>query len=495
MFVKFKKSKSLIKATATLLSLISVLTVSAGCTGTKNGKENAMTVVNLKEKQDEQRVLENPDKGWYIHYYDNGLDHYGASLAADDFLEDFPGMDHVYLRLAWSYLEPEEGKFDWEVIDKIIRPWTEKGYKISFRISCKETGEDQYYATPKWVRDAGAKGKDFKKGQWTDAWEPDYGDPIFLEKLENFHKAFAERYDNDPNVIYVDIGSYGDWGEGHTSFSSNRDWPISVIKKHIDIYTKYYKHTQLVISDDFVGNRGEEYEKQDLLNYILKNNLTIRDDSVCVKWYADNYGYDTLRSPELFDAVYKKFPTVLELEHYTSTIKNNTWKKGKPFLAAVERAHATYAGFHGDARQWLSDNAEMAKVIYNKMGYWYFVDAVSYDKEIKSNEFAVKLSMNNKGAAPAYKDYKISFKLTDKSGKEYLCNLDSSENTKWPSGKVTEQQYNLKFDSKLKSGEYKLSVRMSDDSDREIELGFEEKCRDDKGYYELCNLKIENNSK
>ena len=48
-------------------------------------------------------------------------------------------MDHLYIRLAWAYLEPKEGQFDWAVIDRIIEKWTAHGLGIAFRISCKET--------------------------------------------------------------------------------------------------------------------------------------------------------------------------------------------------------------------------------------------------------------------------------------------------------------------------------------------------------------------
>lgn len=196
--------------------------------------EGEVKTFDLRPFADDQTALRNPDKGWYIHYYDNSIDKYGVKdgefLPPERALELIPCLDHVYLRLAWSHLEPKEGEFNWQLIDKIIDPYTKAGIGIAFRISCKETDKDQYNATPKWVVDAGAKGTHL-----TNAWEPDYGDPVFLEKLEKLHHAFAERYDGRPNLAYVDVVSYGDWGEGHTASSSRRDWPWSAIKAHFDI--------------------------------------------------------------------------------------------------------------------------------------------------------------------------------------------------------------------------------------------------------------------
>lgn len=127
----------------------------------------AAGIVDLRPDWDAARPLPNPDKGWYHHFFDNDVNKYLA--ASDDEIALFPRMDHVYLRLAWAYLEPEEGRFRWEVIDEPIARWTARGLGIAFRISCKETASlhrpEQVFATPRWVRDAGAQGGHYRAGR------------------------------------------------------------------------------------------------------------------------------------------------------------------------------------------------------------------------------------------------------------------------------------------------------------------------------------------
>ncbi|MCX6942937.1 MAG: beta-galactosidase, partial [Verrucomicrobia bacterium] len=193
--------------------------------------------LDLSTFHDATRVLANPHKGWYHHYPDNHPNKY--LVARDVDLLEFPGMDHVYIRLAWSYLEPKEGQFDWAVIDRIIAKWTAHGLGISFRISCKETSIDrieQQYATPRWVKEAGAQGGYFRAGQAVGPdgpWEPQFDDPVFVEKLDRFLAAFAARYDRHPRVRYVDIGSIGDWGEGHAWAGSRKTLSFAVRKLHV----------------------------------------------------------------------------------------------------------------------------------------------------------------------------------------------------------------------------------------------------------------------
>ena len=117
----------------TFYALIAVILI-WGCAG-----QHKTQNTDLQTQWDTLRPLANPDKGWYHHHFDNGIDKY--LISSDSILASFPGMDHLYLRLCWAYLEPEEGKYDWCYIDDIIEKYVPLGYGISFRISTKETGE------------------------------------------------------------------------------------------------------------------------------------------------------------------------------------------------------------------------------------------------------------------------------------------------------------------------------------------------------------------
>ncbi|HRZ91809.1 MAG TPA: beta-galactosidase, partial [Candidatus Paceibacterota bacterium] len=207
-------------------------------------------VHELSPLHDAARLLVNPDKGWYHHYPDNHINKYVIAQDAD--LLEFPGMDHLYIRLAWAYLEPKEGQFDWAIIDRIIEKWTAHGLGIAFRISCKETSTDrieQQFATPRWVMEAGARGGHYRAGKPAGPdgpWEPEFDDPIFLAKLDRFLAAFAARYDGKPWLRYLDIGSIGDWGEGHTWAGSRKVCSFAARKQHVDIHLKHFRRTLLV---------------------------------------------------------------------------------------------------------------------------------------------------------------------------------------------------------------------------------------------------------
>ena len=214
-----------------------------------------MTVVR---PEDTGAELRNPGMGWMLHYYDNVPANYGSRLAPADTLDQWPGLNLVYLRIPWSLVEPAPGVFHWSVLDTPMQRFAARGIPAAFRFSCSESWME--YATPRWVESAGARGYRFQPGKGIVAdgpfWEPDYDDPVFLAKLEHFLAVVAQRYDGHPDVAYVDVGSFGVWGEGHTWSSTGKAYPTATIERHIELHLKYFRKTTLMGMDDFVSRPG-----------------------------------------------------------------------------------------------------------------------------------------------------------------------------------------------------------------------------------------------
>lgn len=452
---------------------------------------------NLERYWDSTRVCNNPHKGWGIHYYDNSISNYGNHMAPDDSLPDFPCLNDIYLRLAWSYLEPEDGVFNWILIDSIINRWVKWGHTISFRITCKET--EIVFATPEWVKKAGAKGEFIKhKDLSIRAWAPDYGDPVFLDKLEQFHKAFAAKYDGKPWVEYVDIGSIGEWGEGHTAYSGWKDVPVGVVKKHIDMYKRCYKKSVLILSDDFIGQRdtddGSDYE---IYRYALENHLGFRDDSGNVEWYKKlGFGPSCIRTPEIFNKIYKTLPVVLESDHYGDALKNGMWGDGSGFEKAIHETHATFIGFHYYPREWLKDNYDLACRLANLCGYWYFPKFAMMPDTLRkgSSHNYIRITWENHGVAPAYKQYEVFIRLISKdSGKVFDQQLAGGDNRKWLPGEIVAEQYPLKIGQTIPSGKYDLLLNMRDECgfhSRNIQLAINKNREPEPGWYKLGEILI-----
>jgi len=138
----------------------------------------AQAVTVKPENTDE--ILVNPDMGLGMFHYSNRQWAYGQLQERGDTLDWFPGVSTIYFRLPWCLLEPQEGQYRWDLFDSYAAPWIAAGKQIAFRVTCCES---RYaYATPEWVKDAGAKGWFFKMkmmkiygkeppGAETDIWD------------------------------------------------------------------------------------------------------------------------------------------------------------------------------------------------------------------------------------------------------------------------------------------------------------------------------------
>ncbi len=442
---------------------------------------------NLDECHD---VLVNPGKGWVIHYYDNTIERYGNRLAPDDNLEDFPGFTTCYLRLAWSYLEPEEGKFNWEIIDEPIRRWTAAGKRIAFRISCCETDPKQPYATPKWVRDLGCKGQVYVPevrgvvATGHENWEPDYGDPIFLDKLERFLTIFAERYDSEPWVDFIDMGSYGCWGEWHTSFTSKRDWPVEVLKAHIDMHAKLFTKSQLFS----LYGMGDE-----LCDYARKTAGTgLRIDSVGVPWYCYNRGYYTHRY--MFEKSYRKKPVIVEMDHYGKCINDNCWWDGSVLEHSLDALHPSWITCHWYPREWLEENRDLAARLANRAGYWFMLKTVVHPQSVPAgDEFSVQMNWENRGCAPIYRKYPLALSLSKAdSGKEVARLIHPSADCRhWKDGDCYVNHLRWKMPDRMPPGDYRLRVGLLDKArDERAAIAIGTAGREDDGFYSVSDISV-----
>lgn len=467
--------------------------------------------INLESQWDTLRPLGNPDKGWYHHMLDNGIEKYLIQDESD--LHNFPGMDHLYLRLAWAYLEPEEGKYDWSYIDDIVDKYVPLGYKISFRISCKEVGgapnvvpyeiDGVGYATPYWVRQAGAKGI-VPSIYGPPVWTPEWDDPIFLDKLSNFHKAFAEKYDGKSWVSYVDVGSIGEWGEGHTHSSTNIPPTVEEVKANIDVYLEHYDETQIVVTDDLLYWHKSEEDVNELLEYVIQNNISFRDDSPLVEWYMQNYlDTWTVSHPRFYEAVYKERPTIFEMAHYSHVLNRGIWlgsngeeiipaygvSAADVFRNALKLMHATYIGFHGYLGDWLKDNPDLTKELLNLSGYWYFPKSFRV-KEVNKDSLFFDIEWINKGVAPAYSTYSLKGKFIETQTPENIIEfeIENSGNKGWMPGKAKIETYKLSISEKPE-GNYNLLVQLYDKRSGEVvEIGLLEERREEDGFYNLVEI-------
>jgi hypothetical protein len=352
---------------------------------------------------DNGAVLKNPSMGWVLHFYDNTLGWYGTRLAPEDTLDDFPGLNVVYLRVPWAYLEPRRGQFNWALLDGPAQRFIAKGMQAAYRFSCCEGHSGIVYGAPQWVEDAGAKGHWFTNHRKDGIryWEPDYADPIFLEHLERFLDEAARRFDGNDDVAFFDVGSYGIWGEGHTYHSTKIASPPEVIEKHIELHQKYFKKTLIAINDDsFASAYGKTPEPRctRARYWASQGNFTLRDDSIMV-----SLGKLAYKSADLAQPFWPNQPVILESEHYGGAKHRGSWGDGSKYIEAMEVYHASYVSVHWWPREFLRECGELITAMNRRLGYRLRLLEASWPAEMKiGGAFPFAARWANAGVAPCY---------------------------------------------------------------------------------------------
>lgn len=436
-----------------------------------------MQTFDLYPLRDERTVLRNPHKGWYWHYIDCGYSRPryrdNAELIGD--VSAFPGLTMLYLRFDWCDINPQKGVYDFSYLDEIMDEWGARGYRFALRM-CPFQSETHRWSNnprsmPDYVREEGANGFFYTRHHVSDptvtypdqAWEPDYADEIVLHYAAETMARLGEKYDRDPRVISVDVGTFGRYGEGHTTQPKHHT--EETLRRHIDLTRAAFPTTQVLVNDDLL--RYDLSYTDSLTKHCLETGIGLRDDSICVAGPARTVPtYDTLRDPRLFDAFSSRYPIDIELAH-AELIPDDVWHSGLPALEALRRTKATFAGFHDYPGRFLAQSGDLAEYAANRLGYWFRPDALTLGRDSGS------VTVTNLGWAPAYHEYTLTLSLASENGTEISLGK-IADSTAWLEQSTTTTAFTLP--SPLPTGSYGVRIRLTDADGTPIRMALSSRC-------------------
>lgn len=449
-------------------------------------------------------ALKNPGMGWMIYYYANSLKYYAKKidLLSDEQLFSFPGLAVVTFRLSWANLEPNENEFNWQLIDKPAIRFINKGLQIAIRVSNSENSKEIPYATPKWVFDSGAKFHRFRSGypgvldeKEGENIEPIFDDRVFIEKLQHFTKALADRYDGNSDVAFIDVGSFGVYGEGHTWSSTKVSYDEIAIKQHIDIYKNSFKKSILVANHNFAYHLQNGEKNMVPIQYAAKQGLGLRDDSILIE-----KGSRAFYDQDMAQLFYESKPVILETGEYSSTIKKGLWDPLK-ILEAIKKYRASYIGAYWSPNDYKKVNEKLISDVNKIIGYRISLHKLSYPNiaDVKKT-IPIQYLFKNTGVARCLKSGKIEFSLYSASGVKVAMKIDQSKDVinfyskksgvySYTSGKLE-----INLNETIVPGEYWLYVSVVDSSGKAwLEMPMDGK-DDDGPRYKLGNILIKYSS-
>ncbi len=157
----------------------------------------------------------------------------------------------VYANITWRDLEPEEGAYAFEIVEEACHFswWKEQSKHIILRLTLDLPGKKKHSDLPQWLmeRTAGA----YYECPYGAGYCPDYSDPVLIAHHSELVKRLGERYDNDPFVSFIEIGSLGHWGEWHIHERAGKMPPQDVRTSYVRAYAEAFPHTHLLMRRPF----------------------------------------------------------------------------------------------------------------------------------------------------------------------------------------------------------------------------------------------------
>jgi hypothetical protein len=388
----------------------------------------------------------------------------------------------VYLRFNWAEAEPEQGHYNWKLIDEVIAAWKPRGAAVAMRVMTCNAHSAGYYSSPRWLFNAGCKGFEYlvggddptSGGKRIPRLEPDYADPIYLEKHGAFLKALGERYDGRPDVEFLDIGSYGIWGEWHTKNPA----PVAVRKRIVDLYLQAFRKTPLVfMSDD-----------AEVLDYALAHGTGFRRDGLGSPWHEENWiGSKKYAGVTGMADTWKRAPIVFEWFGDYAYLQSRQWS----FDAAVSfmlRNHVTLINDNigrvpPEAMPQLEKLARLA-------GARLVLRELAHERTVRRGaRLDLRMTWANVGMGKLYHPSTLRFFLRDPAGEAAFIGDSKANPRDWLPG---EQRLAESFlvPATLEAGQYRLAVAVVDPGGQRGPFRLAIDAPENQGRYELSKVNV-----
>jgi hypothetical protein len=409
----------------------------------------------------------------------------------------------TYKRFDWDILNPAEGVYDWSAIEAWRRIDSVRGSgQFSFRIRTARPppwGEGQ--AMPAWLVERGAQiqeGDSDEEG--VRSTEPLYAGCLFLEAHGQFVDALRQKYDGDPDLAFIDIGSYGTYGEWDSEQYDDEpgslDWHAR--RRIIDMYVGGRGTRPCLDADGKIRQVSYTYTGfqdarlvmpytpwfSDSLTYALNRRLDIgiRHDALGSEKHQDRY------EEEIGALVEQRWPLAPIVFEFTS-------KADTP--AALHRARDFARKMHAS---FIHDNLgghgqdDLIEAILADVGYRLVLHEMTYTSQLGPGEIlSFEMAWENTGAAPPYYvTYPLVVSLTDSQGIPLLGGKLESDIREWLPGQPVELHGTLKIPGDFPAGEYALRMAFVDRFSGEPALNLAIAGRDEQGHYVIGPVEVVN---
>lgn len=317
---------------------------------------------------------------------------------------NYPDTSTAYLRWYWARLEPERGRYRWEIIDAALAEAAKRGQQLHMRLM----PHDHTGLLPEWY---------LKKGRVIHFGEPkaggkrpcipDYADPLFRQSMEKLVSEAGRRYNGHRDLFAVDIGTLGFWGEWHNwevpgnpmSDRAGRRWAV-------DLYLRAFPDTHKIM---LLGND----DMPDALRYAVAHGCGWRADcwgNIEPGWSHTANAYPKSLGAAGAGEAWRHAPACLESCWTFKYWAHQNWDIDFILSEALRwRASLIMAKSSVIPAQW----EDKVRAFQKRLGYRFVAREIIWPSTPlkRGKSFQLEQIWINRGVAPCYDQYRLRARL------------------------------------------------------------------------------------
>ena len=379
-----------------------------------------------------------------------------------------PDSGVYYSGASWNVLEPREGRYRWDTLDRKLEAAQKLGCTSVVRCSPYSLDED----IPAWLRERYPDDPEFP------FWRIDPNTTEYAACWARFIRAFGERYDGHPVISSVDMALVGAWGEGGGSEFADPARLDEIIRAYLDGFR--ITPLQMLLHDpvsvgcirrygrdvgyrvDCLGDMGGFHGKEwsHMLDFYPQN--------------IENFG--------MHDA-WKRAPVVFEACWHMTDWYLSGWDIDYIVDESLKWHISSYNGKQTAVPlEWRDSTARWLR----KMGYRFELRRCR--ASIEAGVLTTELLWTNSGVAPCYQPYPILLRLKG-DGADHRFSIPGDIRDWLPGGDyLTEARFFLS--DRIAPGRSELSVGIETQVPEIGTLRLAIPGRDTEGYYPMGTLTI-----
>lgn len=317
----------------------------------------------------------------------------------------------LYMDITWAELEPEEGVYNWASIDEEnqISRWRKEGKHLVLRFVCDIPSDEEHMDIPEWLYEKSGKAGKWYDGEYGKGFAPDYNSPTIISCHKKAVRAIGEHFGQDGLISYVELGSLGHWGEWHVNYSEGiQRIPREAVRdKYILPWTEAFPDAMILMRRPFAA--AEKY------GFGLYNDMTGQPETTqsWLGWINNGGEYDQTGEKNVIVPMKDFWKTAPSGGEFTSSLSMeemlDTNLSGT--VEMIREAHTTFLGPKIPDENYVDGYKEVLK----NMGYRLWISMAELKNTAKGSR--LKLTWENSGVAPMYKEWPVYVYIEDESGK------------------------------------------------------------------------------